>query len=184
MKYFLVLINKSYNLQINDISLFFYIVNRLWASYVCSFFPCALKCFSCFIVFLLTVIFIFLSSDTLQNYKHVNSFGLVMPVTTRSQARLLFNACNENHQVCMECSPVSTRVSGINQPFSSTTTVFPLNNTDFLSPSSFIPVRLQNDSSTSDPIHRSLSDELLISKLRAINFKVSKFGIFKFFVCS
>lgn len=83
---------------------------------------------------LLTVIFIFLSSDTLQNYKYVNLFGLVMPVTTRSQACLLFNACNENHQVCMECSPVSTRVSGINQPLLSMAMVLTLNNVDFLSP--------------------------------------------------
>jgi hypothetical protein len=143
----------------------------------CSSFPRALRCFPCFIVFLLTVIFIFLSCDALQNYKYVNSFGLVMPVTTRSQARLLFNACNENHQVCMECSPVSTRVSGINQSLSSTTTVLPLNNTDFSSPSPFIPVRLQNDSSTGDPIHRSLSNglfisnsELSISKLQNLTF--------------
>jgi len=75
---------------------------------------------------------------------------------------------------------VSTRVSGINQSLSSTTTVLPLNNTDFSSPSPFIPVRLQNDSSTGDPIHRSLSNglfisnsELSISKLQNLTFSNS-----------
>ena len=129
----------------------------------CSSLSRALRCLSCLLVYLLTVIFIFISCDIPQNYKYVNSFGLVMPVTTRSQARLLFNACNDNHQVCMECSPVLPRVSEFNQSLSSRTIGPPLNNTD-LSPSlSIIPGSLRIDSSTGDPFHWSLPDQVLIS---------------------
>jgi translation initiation factor 2 beta subunit (eIF-2beta)/eIF-5 len=103
-----------------------------------------------------------------------------MPVTTRSQARLLHNACNENHQVCMECSPALTREFGINTPVSSPPTVFSSHDTSFSSISSFHPVRLLSNSSTGDPIIPSLTtastistSELSLSKFQNLKFSNS-----------
>ena len=40
------------------------------------------------------------------NYKYVSSFGVTMPVITRSKSRLLQRECSEVSQVCLTCSPL------------------------------------------------------------------------------
>jgi len=62
------------------------------------------------LVFLQTFITIIFSGGN-TDYKYANSLGFIMPVTTRSQARLLSGKCNESAQVCLPCSPLPSAVS-------------------------------------------------------------------------
>ncbi len=57
------------------------------------------------IVFLLTSIAIIIGGIP-TNYKYVSSFGVTMPVITRSKSRLLQRECSEVSQVCLTCSPL------------------------------------------------------------------------------
>jgi hypothetical protein len=65
----------------------------------------AFECHHHVVVYLLTII-IFNINGLTMDYKYVDSFGFIMPVTTRSKYRQLQGSCNEQSQVCLSCSPV------------------------------------------------------------------------------
>jgi len=139
-----------------------------------SFSYCAINCHPCFIVLLLTV-FAFIICDIHPDYKYVNSIGFTMPVTMRSQARLLLNNCNEHLQVCLECSPVLTQDSSNTISSSSMTQ---LTSPALLSPSSSTSLLLGSSQQNSSLVNfdtSSLDGGSSLSKFQILEFSNSTF---------
>jgi len=68
----------------------------------------AIECKSRDLASILAIFVYYFISGAITNYKYANSLGLIMPVTTRSKARLLQNTSLALPQVCLECSPLSS----------------------------------------------------------------------------